>query len=148
MPLGPDQAYPQDMAELAGAIASVVVIALVLKVLLAALLGGLWEWRSWRYLTRRFRRPDPPSPTRRPLQQIAVDARRISERYHQEGMRFAQYEGRRQAFDRVLAEASDALGIDHLLRVLQPGPERDHERDRVEERLVDAGVLPHPTPPA
>jgi hypothetical protein len=151
VPLGADQAYPEDMAGYVEVIVSTVIIALVLKVLLAALLGGLWEWRSWRLVTgpfrRRFRRPEPPSPPRRPVQQIAEDARRISERYHQDGMRFAQYEGRRQAFDRVLAEAAEALEIEHLLDVLPPGPELDHERERVEARLVDAGLLPHPTPP-
>jgi hypothetical protein len=57
-------------------------------------------------------------------------------------MRFAQYEGRRQAFDRVLAEAAVALEIEHLLTVLPPGAELDQERARVEARLVDAGLLP------
>jgi hypothetical protein len=148
VPLGAYQAYREDMAGYVEVIVSTVIVAVVLKVLLAALLGGLWEWRSWRFLTRPFRRPEPAAPHRRPLQQIAEDVRRISERYHQDGMRFAQYEGRRQAFDRVLSEAADALEIEHLLDVLPPGPERDHERERIEGRLVDAGVLPHPAPPA
>jgi hypothetical protein len=88
------------------------------------------------------------TPTRRPLSDIAADARRLSERYHQEGMRFAQYEGRRQAFDRVLGEAAEMLEVEHLLAVLPPGPERDHERKRIETRLVQEGLLPHPSEPA
>jgi hypothetical protein len=87
-------------------------------------------------------RPDPQAPGRRPLEEIASDVYRISERYHQPGMRFAQYEGRRRAFDRVLAEAANVLEIEHLLTVLPPGAELDHERARVEARLVDAGLLP------
>jgi hypothetical protein len=85
---------------------------------------------------------EAPSPLRRPLEEIAGDVYRISERYHQPGMRFAQYEGRRQAFDRVLAEAAEVLEIEHLLTVLPPGAELDHERVRVEARLADAGLLP------
>ncbi|QBR93524.1 hypothetical protein [Nocardioides euryhalodurans] len=129
------------------AVASLLLIAMVLKIILAALLGGLYEWRSWRLLVRLGRRvlgrPETEAPPTRPIEQIAADVRRISVRYHQDGMRFAQYEGRRQAYDRVLAEAADTLDIPHLVGVLPPGAELDRERLRVETLLVDAGVLPH-----
>ena len=130
------------MAGLVEAIASFVVIAVVLKIGLAAMLGGLYEWRSWRFVADRVRRPAPPPPTHRPLERIAADACRISTSYHQEGMRFAQYEGRRQAFDRILAEAAEAVRVDHLLDVLPPGPELDRERTRIEAALGAVGVLP------
>lgn len=135
------------MAGFVEAIAPLVVIAVVLRIGAAALLGGLHEWRSWRFVADRVRRPGPPPLDRRPLERIAADARRISASYHRGGMRFAQYEGRRQAFDKVLAEAAAAVRIDHLLGVLPPGVELDAERARVEAALIEAGVLPHPSEP-
>ena len=132
------------MAELVGAIASLVVIAMVLKVGAAAMLGGLYEWRSWRFLADRVGRRPPAPPMHRPLEQIAADARRISVSFHHDGMRFAQYEGRRQAFDRILAEAAAVVELDHLLGVLPPGVELDRERARIEAALVEFGVLVHP----
>ena len=135
------------MAGLLEAIAPLVMIAVALKIGAAAMLGGLYEWRSWSLAAALVRRPAPPPLARRPLERIAADARRISASYHRGGMRFAQYEGRRQAFDKILAEAADAVRIDHLLGVLPPGVELDAERARVEAALVDAGVLPHPTEP-
>lgn len=129
------------MAGVAEVIASFVVFAAVLKIGLAALFGDLCEWRSWRWIVERLRRPGPPPPQHRPLERICVDARRISIRYHQDGMRFAQYEGRRQAYDRILCEAAGAVGVDHLLEVLPPGVDLDRERTRVERVLVTLGIL-------
>ncbi len=140
---------PDDEAAYAGAMAGIVegvalwvVMAVVPAVILATMVGKPLAWRGWRLLTRRRRHSVPAEPASRPWEQIAVDARRLSERYHQEGMRFAQYEGRRQAFDRILAEAAAALQIHHLLDVLEPGPELDHERARLEAALAEFGVLP------
>ena len=53
---------------------------------------------------------------------------------------FAQLEGNRMAYDRVLVEACTALGVDHLIEVLPPGPELDGERRRV-ELVLDAWGL-------
>lgn len=135
------EAYRGEMAGWIELLAAVVAMAVVLKVALAAMLGGLYEWRSWRFLGDRLRRPSPP-PAPRPLSQIVADVRRISTAYHRAGMRFAQYEGRRQAYDRVLVEAAAAIGAVHLLDVLAPGPERDAERRRVEGTLELNGLLP------
>jgi hypothetical protein len=88
------------------------------------------------------RRRRVPVPDGRPIEAIAADVRRISARFHQDGMRFAQYEGRRQSYDRVLAEAADTLEISHLLGVLHPGAELDLERARIEWLLTEAGLLP------
>lgn len=78
----------------------------------------------------------------RPLEQIARDARRLSVWYRTcpRGQSFAKYEAHRRAYDDVLAEACAALGIDHLLGVLEPGTELDGERSRVEGRLEAAGL--------
>ena len=92
------------------------------------------------------RRLDPrrpaPVPAGRPLEQVAGDVRRIGQRFNgpQAGLRYAKYEGLRRAYDKVLAEACAALGIEHLLTVLSPGDELDRERVRVERRLEAAGV--------
>jgi hypothetical protein len=132
------------MAGIVAAVALFLVLALVPACILALLGTSAATWRVWgpvrRVLARR-RAPTPALPVR-PIEQVASDVRRISRCYHQPGMRFAQYEGRRRAYDRVLAEAADMLVIAHLLGVLPPGPELDHERGRVEGLLADAGVLP------
>ena len=138
------------MAELFGAVALIVATALLPVAVLAALVGGpKARGARWQRVTRRVRRPDPEPGTRRPLALVAADASRIAGQFHREGMRFAQYEGRRKAFDRVLGEAADMLEITNLLDVLPPGAELDRERHRVETRLVEAGLLPrYPAEPA
>lgn len=93
--------------------------------------------RAWARLAERRRLAHG-----RPLEQIAVDARRLSVWYRRcpRGQSFAKYEAHRRAYDDVLAEACAALGIEHLLGVLGPGPELDLERSRVEGRLESAGL--------
>ena len=120
-------------------------------VALAALRGELREWRSYRAVARRLRligrRPDPDAevlPLRRPIEQVAADLRRLHSSFHREGLRFAKYEGCRQAYDRVLAEAADMVEMAHLMEVLPPGAERDGERERVELLLEEAGLLRRP----
>ena len=132
------------MAGLVAAVALFLLLACAPVLMLAALGAGIRGWRApgpVRRLLERRRAPTPTHPVR-PIQQVASDVRRISQRYHQHGMRFAQYEARRRAYDAVLAEAADMLGIAHLLRVLPPGLELDGERGRVERLLGEAGVLP------
>jgi hypothetical protein len=93
--------------------------------------------RAWERLAERRRLAHG-----RPLEQIAVDARRLSAWYRScpRGQSFAKYEAHRRAYDDVLAEACAALGIEHLLGVLEPSPELDLERSRVEGRLESAGL--------
>ncbi len=93
--------------------------------------------RAWNRLAERRRLAHG-----RPLEQIAVDARRLSVWYRTcpRGQSFAKYEAHRRAYDDVLAEACAALGVDHLLGVLEPGGELDAERSRVEGRLEAAGL--------
>jgi hypothetical protein len=87
--------------------------------------------------------PSDPQPPGRPIEEIARDAHRIGTRFHGLPARhsFAQLEGRRIAYDRVLVEACAALGVEHLLEVLPPGPELDGERRRVEIVLAGAGLV-------
>jgi hypothetical protein len=86
--------------------------------------------------------PGPPRAVGRPIEEIARDAHRLGHRfrYVPEDASFARFEGRRRAYDQVLAEACSALGIDHLLGVVPPGVELDHERARVEIVLDRAGL--------
>ena len=81
-------------------------------------------------------------PLRRPIEQVGSDLYRLHVAFHRGGMRFAKYEGCRQAYDAVLAEAADMAGLDHLLGVLAPGSELDRERERVELLLRHHGLLP------
>jgi hypothetical protein len=76
-------------------------------------------------------------PDRRPIEIIAREARRLGHRFREtrHGVSFAKAEGVRRAYDEVLAEACDALGLAHLLAVLADGPELDSERRRVERLL-------------
>ncbi len=83
------------------------------------------------------RRPVRTVPSGRPIEAIACDVRRLGERYRftRTGVSFAKYEAFRRAYDGVLAEGCDALGVAHLLAVLEPGDELDAERVRVERIL-------------
>jgi hypothetical protein len=78
------------------------------------------------------------------VERVGADLRRLHATFHRGGMRFAKYEGCRLAYDRVLGEAADMTGCPHLLGVLPPGDELDHERQRVEWLLVQHGLLPPP----
>lgn len=101
-------------------------------------------WRSLARLAGRFgeMRAAPPRPAGRSIEAIARDAQRLGPRfrYLQSGVSFARFEGRRLAYDKVLAEACQALGVEHLLGVLPPGLELDIERLRVEAVLERAGL--------
>lgn len=117
------------------------------RVAIACCFGDIGEWRTIRLgaaLVRRLRRRSRAEvlPLRRPIEQVGADLNRLHVTFHRGGMRFAKYEGCRQAYDRVLAEAADMAGVAHLLGVLTPGSELDHERDRVEWLLRHHGLLP------
>lgn len=105
-------------------------------VLLPRKLGHLW---SPSVPTLRSRRR---TPVRRPFEEVAQDVRRLGQRYRNPppGTKFAKQDGIRRAYDAALADACDALGVVHLLRVLPAGPELDRERQRVEDSLWLAGM--------
>lgn len=113
-----------------------------------AMAAELWVGRcllAYRPLGIRLRRrrttADPARP-RLPVEQIAAEARRLAPVVHHppRGMSFAKFEGRRHHYDRLLAAACDALEVEHLLDVLEPGVELDRERDRVQTRLWLLGL--------
>jgi hypothetical protein len=117
----------------------------------AVLLATAWFtflFTPWRRVGRRaaltwvWLRSRRSRPTGRPLEQIACDARRLSVWFRRcpRGQSFAKYEAHRRAYDDVLAEACRALGIEHLLGVLEPGTELDTERARIEWALECAGL--------
>lgn len=128
------------------ALARVVLATLVVAVLLAAVLHAIFGWRAWQRpisavrTWREHRRP--AAPETRPVEEIALAARRLGSRYHfpPPGQRFAKSDAVRQAYDSVLAEACTALGLPHLLGVLAPGADLDAERARVEWALECAGM--------
>jgi hypothetical protein len=102
--------------------------------------------RTTRHPVRRIRdlmmRRRPPEPAGRPLEDIVADARRLAPRalHPPRGTSRAKVVALRYAYDHVLSEACAALGIDHLLGVLDAGDELDAERARVESLLWLAGV--------
>jgi hypothetical protein len=118
------------------------------RVAIACCFGDIVEWRSVRLgiaLVRRVARRRSRAEVvvlRRPIEQVGADLNRLHATFHRGGMRFAKYEGCRQAYDRVLAEAAEMAGVPHLLGVLDPGSELDHERERVELLLRRHGLLP------
>jgi hypothetical protein len=95
-----------------------------------------------RRLRARRARRRPAEPPGRPLEDIVADARRLAPRalHPPRGTSRAKVVALRYAYDHVLSEACAALGIDHLLGVLEPGDELDAERDRVESLLWLAGL--------
>lgn len=120
---------------------------LFVGVILAALLGPRRVGRLTRALARVVRyvdslRPKEPRPIGRPIELIASDARRLSSSFRRvpDDASFARFEGRRRAYDDVLVEACRAVGVEHRLQVLSPGPELDRERYRVELVLQHAGL--------
>jgi hypothetical protein len=81
-------------------------------------------------------------PVNRPIEDIAVDVRRRGERFHAlpPHASYVKVSALRSAYDLVLGEGCDSLGQPHLLSVLQPGPELDRERRRVELLLHSFGL--------
>lgn len=144
-------AYRGGMEGWPATIGTLVLALALLRVGAAALRGDLVEWRSSRAVARlvsRARRRHPTGadvvPLHRPVEQVGADLRRLHAAFHRGGMRFAKYEGCRQAYDRVLAEAAEMAGLTHLVGILPPGEELDRERERVEWLLVQHGLLPPP----
>ncbi len=89
---------------------------------------------------RRARRH--PVTAHRPIEVVAQEARLLAGRVHHppRGVSFAKYQAWVATYDRLLGEGCAALGLDHLLDVLEPGAERDRERARVESLLWLAGL--------
>ena len=131
--------------------AAMLLAAALVRVGVAAFLGEVDEWRAYRAaaplvrrVLRRGRHDADVLAMHRPIEQVGADLRRLHAAFHRGGMRFAKYEGCRQAYDHVLGEAADMAGVPHLLTLLPPGSELDSERERVELLLRHHGLLPPP----
>ncbi len=99
--------------------------------------------RTQRWTLARLLHHDAPVPARREIEVVAREARRLGRRFRatRDGVSFAKFEAYRRAYDGVLAEGCDALGVTHLLTVLEPGPDLDAERVRVERMLHRWGLV-------
>lgn len=117
----------------------------IATITVAAVLYALFDWNAWHLLVRIGHRVDPrhpaPKPVGRPIEQIALHARRLwrQSRMPERGRSRAKQIAIRRAYDDVLGEGCDALGFVHLLRVLD-GADLEAERDRVEDLLESAGL--------
>jgi hypothetical protein len=81
-------------------------------------------------------------PSGRPLEQLVVDLRRLRRLVATDEHRSAAKQfGDRIAYDYVLAQLCDMLGIPHGLHEQTGGHERDLERFRVEAELERAGIV-------
>ena len=101
--------------------------------------------RAVRALARRsggLAEPPPSFPAHRPFELVVHDVRRLHRRFLEtrSGVSYAKSEGVRRAYDGALAEGCDALGLAHLLGVLDAGGELDQERTRVEQLLHRWGL--------
>ncbi|WP_193604948.1 hypothetical protein [Nocardioides dongkuii] len=123
-------------------------------VVLAALLA-LWVAADWQRYRRRAARlgralhlvdPPPPTPDGPPIEQLAATAERLRStvRHAPPGTPVARLRGWQAAYDDVLAAACRCLDLEHRLRDLPEGPQRDLERERVERLLVAHGLLLRP----
>ena len=83
-----------------------------------------------------------PAADQRAFELIVHDVRRLHRRFCEtrSGVSYAKSEGVRRAYDHALAEGCDALGLVHLLGVLDAGEELDRERARIEQLLHRWGL--------
>ena len=100
--------------------------------------------RPARTRTGRQPRPAPIGPTRRPLQVVAADLRRLSRQLAlvPSGSSLVRWKALWAAYDGVLVEAAEMLEVPHQLAE-QPaaGVARDVERLRVLAALEGAGMV-------
>lgn len=100
--------------------------------------------RPTRSRSRRAPEPDPISATRRPIQLVAADLRRLSRQLAlvPSGSTLVRWKALWAAYDGVLIEAAEMLEVAHELSE-QPaaGVARDVERVRVLAALEGAGMV-------
>jgi hypothetical protein len=81
-------------------------------------------------------------PPGRPLEQLVADLRRLRTTVASDAHRSAARQfGDRMAYDQVLAQLCDMVGVQHRLNSELAGRERDIERFRMEVELERAGIV-------
>ena len=126
-------------------VVALLALAVGLLVLPGAFLTVADRWLAGEHPLRR-RRPRPAAlPSRRPLQVIAADLRRLSRQLAlvPAGASLVRWQALWAAYDDVLVEAADALEIPHDLPAMSTGLPREFERVRLVTALEDAGLVVH-----
>jgi len=131
-----------DAAQLAMGIAALSLVVLSPLAILTTfdLISGRWDesihsWRANRALAAEHRRNLRALRNQHgmPIEQVAADLRRLRAAIAGDEHRSAAHQmGNRLAYDRVLIQACDMLGMEHELNQETSGIERDIERLRVE----------------
>ena len=87
--------------------------------------------------------PDPQPATRRPIQVVAADLRRLVRQVAlvPSGSTLVRWKAVWAAYDGVLVEAAEMLGLHEEIAAQPPGLARDIERVRVLAALEDAGLM-------
>ena len=108
---------------------------------LIAWTGPVFRWIAGRW--RRRRAAADPGPSRRPLQAVAADVRRLARSLAlvPAGAPMARRRALIAAYDDVLVEAAVLLDVPHELRTTPDGPARDGERLRLVAVLEGAGLV-------
>ncbi|GAA2095589.1 hypothetical protein GCM10009841_06810 [Microlunatus panaciterrae] len=122
-----------------GALAIAIMICVpILAVFVFDLLVGRWDqtiehWRNVRALRNQHGVP---------IERLAADLRRLRADLSHDETRSATHQiGARLAYDGLLIQACDMLGVQHDLRETTAGFDRDIERLRVEAALESAGLV-------
>jgi hypothetical protein len=91
----------------------------------------------------RGNRVQQAGPTRRPIQTVAADLRRLSRQLAlvPAGAPLVRWRALWSAYDAVLAEAAEALEVTHTLPGTPAGIARDIERLRIVAALEGAGLV-------
>lgn len=140
-----------DAAQLAMGIAALSLVVLSPLAILTTfdLIAGRWDetihsWRANRALAAEHRRNLRALRNQHgiPIEQVAADLRRLRATIAADEHRSAAHQmGNRLAYDRVLVQACDMLGMEHELDQETSGIERDIERLRIEADLERVGVV-------
>ena len=134
---------------LGGIAVSIMVLVPIGCVLVWDLIAGRWDesirrWKDKRAEGAEHRRAVRALRTQQgvPLEQLAADLRRLRALLGQDEHRSAAHQmGNRMAYDRLMMQICEMLGIEHELGGDSIGVERDIERFRVEAELERAGVV-------
>jgi hypothetical protein len=94
-------------------------------------------------VVRRFRRREEVVASGPTIEQVSADLRRVHRilAAYESGTPAIRRRGARQAYDALLAQACQALEVEHRLDYLPEGMDRELERLRVEESLRGAGLM-------